>query len=388
MTSVSRGLLAAMFAVAPAALPQNVPVTTLTKPDVEFPEGFTNIGQIRELRDGRLMFHERCERMVKLIDFASGEATQVGRTGSGPGEYRLPSDLFALPGDSSAILDISARRFLVIQPDAKPGGFFPAIPPQVDSAPGMIVSRTFNPVGTDASGRFYAREGGRKVVGNQMVVTDSAAIERWDHMSGKRDTVAFVRLLKPGPVTPGDLGVPFTTGIQWAVAADGRVALVHPSDYHVEFVSSAGARVIGKPIPFSRVGVSDAHKKQYRDQQGPMCARGSRTLTMTGPDGKTITATVIPPPEPKEWPDVLPPFLSSAAVFAPDGVLWVQRTVAVPDPPMFDLIAGNGTLVHRVLLAKRSKLLGFGKGVVYVARVDEDDLQYVQRYRLPNVARR
>jgi hypothetical protein len=184
--------------MAPAASPQNVPVTSLTKPDVEFPEGFTNVGQIRELRDGRLIFHERCERVVKLLDFSSGEATQVGRTGSGPGEYRLPASLLALSGDSSAIYDISARRFLVLLPDGKPGGFFPAIPPRVDTAGTTFVSRSFNPVATDASGRFYARESGYKKVGDQMVVGDSAAIERWNHVTGKRDTVAFFRLLTAG----------------------------------------------------------------------------------------------------------------------------------------------------------------------------------------------
>jgi hypothetical protein len=387
MTCANRGLLVAMFALAAAALPQNVPVTSLTKPDVEFPEGFTNIGQIRELRDGRLIFLERCERMVKLIGFASGDATQVGRTGSGPGEYRLPSGLFALPGDSSAVLDLSARRFLVILPDAKPGGFFPAVPPQTDSAPGMVVSRTFSPSITDECGRFYASESGMRIVENQMVIQDSVALERWDRVSGKRDTVAFYRVLNPGPVTHDAPSVPFRTRVQWAIAGDGRVALVHPDDYHVEFISASGVRSVGRPIPFTRVRVSEAHKKQYREQQGPMCARGSRTMTFTGPDGKTATATMMPPREPKEWPAVLPPFLSGAAVFAPDGMLWVQRTGAAEDPPAFDLIAGNGAVSRRVLLAKRSKLLGFGKGVVYVARIDEDDLQYVQRYRLPSVTR-
>jgi hypothetical protein len=38
-----------------------------------------------------------------------------------------------------------------------------------------------------------------------------------------------------------------------------------------------------------------------------------------------------------------------------------------------------------VVLAPRSKLLGFGKSSVYVLRIDEDDLQYVQRYALPAV---
>jgi hypothetical protein len=37
--------------------------------------------------------------------------------------------------------------------------------------------------------------------------------------------------------------------------------------------------------------------------------------------------------------------------------------------------------VQRVVLPKRHRLLGFGNSAVYVARLDEDDLQYLQKYR-------
>jgi hypothetical protein len=35
-----------------------------------------------------------------------------------------------------------------------------------------------------------------------------------------------------------------------------------------------------------------------------------------------------------------------------------------------------------VELAPGRRLLGFGRGTVYAARIDEDDLQWVERYRL------
>jgi hypothetical protein len=71
--------------------------------------------------------------------------------------------------------------------------------------------------------------------------------------------------------------------------------------------------------------------------------------------------------------------------FAPDGMLWVRRVVAAGAPQTFDLIDPTGRVVQQVVLEKRSKLLGFGKSSVYVLRVDEDDLQYVQRYALSAV---
>jgi hypothetical protein len=34
-------------------------------------------------------------------------------------------------------------------------------------------------------------------------------------------------------------------------------------------------------------------------------------------------------------------------------------------------------------MPKRSRVVGFGKDVVYVARVDDDDLMYIGRYPMP-----
>jgi hypothetical protein len=68
-------------------------------------------------------------------------------------------------------------------------------------------------------------------------------------------------------------------------------------------------------------------------------------------------------------------------------MLWVGRNTPADEQHTCDLISGNGRVVHRVVLGSRSKLLGFGRNSVYVLRMDEDDLQYVQRYRLPDVAR-
>jgi hypothetical protein len=86
--------------------------------------------------------------------------------------------------------------------------------------------------------------------------------------------------------------------------------------------------------------------------------------------------------EPTDWPEYLPPFLGASLVaFAPDGLLWVQRTTPAGQPATFDLIDGAGKVAQRVVLPKKSRVVGFGSGTVYVARSDDDDLQYLQRYR-------
>jgi hypothetical protein len=84
------------------------------------------------------------------------------------------------------------------------------------------------------------------------------------------------------------------------------------------------------------------------------------------------------------WPAVMPAFPAASAVVAPDGRLWVLRTRAHDDPiPSYDVFDGRGQIVERIALPRQTRLVGFGARAVYLARKDDDDLQYLQRYRLP-----
>jgi hypothetical protein len=360
---------------------QAVPVTTLTTPSAELEEGFTALDAVRELGDGRVLTIERCEQTVKLIDFGAGTAVQVGRTGSGPGEYRNTSRLLALGGDTSAIHDPGNGRFLIILPDGKPGETFalPPRPARVGSGPVAAVG--FSPSLSDAQGRLYAREFGLIDAGPTLMRAESVAVERWDRRGARRDTIAFHRTPRPGPVQLGAPDVPFLTGIQWAVAPDGRVALVDPSDYHLEFIGPGRTRTVGRPIPFQPVRVTDALKQQWKEDRKSPC--GQRSISMPGPGGRSVTVEMRAGPEPTEWPDVLPPFLTGAALFAPDGLLWVKRTTAAGLPATYDVLDQKGTVIRRVMLPPRTRLLGFGRSGVYAVRIDQDDLQHLQRYSMP-----
>jgi hypothetical protein len=79
----------------------------------------------------------------------------------------------------------------------------------------------------------------------------------------------------------------------------------------------------------------------------------------------------------------MPPFLNgtNTAVFSNDGYLWVARTGPAGQAPTYDVIDRAGNVVQRVVLPKRHRLLGFGNSAVYLARLDKDDLQYLQKYR-------
>jgi hypothetical protein len=65
----------------------------------------------------------------------------------------------------------------------------------------------------------------------------------------------------------------------------------------------------------------------------------------------------------------------------PNGEIWVQRHVSASDLPTFDVFSPTGRLTQRVTLPKGNRLVGFGNGTIYTVRIDEDDLQYLQRFR-------
>jgi hypothetical protein len=84
------------------------------------------------------------------------------------------------------------------------------------------------------------------------------------------------------------------------------------------------------------------------------------------------------------WPETMPAFTGPRSVLAtPAGELWVRRAQpAKADGALYDVFDARGQLVRQVALTGRRSVLGFGPGVVFVARTDEDDLQWIERYKL------
>ena len=153
---------------------------------------------------------------------------------------------------------------------------------------------------------------------------------------------------------------------------------MHHDPYRAEFIRPDGSRVAGPPIEYDRIRVTDAVKAWWRaEQQKPrltlVLSRGASTFSMR--PGRFE--------EPDEWPEFLPPFLYGGVSMAPDGRVWVARMTVGDAAPVYDVIDRTGRVAFRVTLAKRSHVVGFGNGTLYVARMDEDDLQYLQRYALP-----
>lgn len=360
------------------AIPQQPAAPSrLGAPTAALEQEFTTIEGVRELKDGRLILLDAKDQAIHLVDLNAKSTKKLGRQGDGPGEYRLPLSLFASRGDTTLINDMARfRQMMVITPAGTVGGFVSTL----DSA---INPRNFMVGATDEAGRFYENS----------YSGDSNSIVRWDRARGRRDTLARISMKAITPVKVRIVGnappgseqraraAPraFIGLSQWAVAPDGRVAIVTPEPYRVSYVGGSGPRVNGPTIMYTPIPVTDAEKEEYRaEKQRPVAS-----LSMSR-DGAMTTSYRKPRfEEPDDWPDWLPAFHSNkSASFASDGMLWVRRHTKAGAPALYDVFDQAAKLSYQLELPARRKLIGFGNGVAYLARVDDDDLHYLERYAL------
>lgn len=382
---------------------QTVPVRTLAKAEAEFSEPFSQIVGVRELRNGRVVVADNRDKTVQLIDF-KGEAKPIGREGSGPAEYGLPTSVLAAPGDTTWVFDILNSRYLVIDPTGKPVSTFmvessdaPASAPQRGErgrgfARGGGFGRGFAQ-GIDAQGRLYFRAPTVSFGGDAPRLADTTPITRWDRRTKRTDTVG-VLITPAGPppvVAParggggdevrvsvrlGGAG-PFESADAYAVTPAGDVAVVRARDYHVDWIVK-GKTIAGPPIRYDRVKVTEQDKADWIEAQKN--ATGTMIVNENGNRRVQTMPAAAAGQAPPTFPEFKGPFLSQV-VAAPNGQIWVPRHMVAGSPPTYDVIDNTGKVVQRVVLPKRTRLLGFGTGTVYLARIDEDDLQYLQRYR-------
>lgn len=374
-------LVCGAAAVTVAAEAQEIAAGGLGRVRATFDEPFSSVRSLREEPDGRVLVLDEIENRIVRVDLRTGTATVIGRQGNGPGEYTLPIGLLALAGDTTLAVDLTGGgRALLIVARGTTGDRIAAR----GIAPGAPLF--FRPdVQADARGNLYELV---MLTAPEDRAGGYSGIRRLDRATGRQDTIGRVSqqgrspLLRPMPTTstsnaaPRAAGPPppYATVDQWAVAADGRVAIVTVDPYRVVFIDASGARVEGPILQYQPVSMSAGLKAEWRvrQEQPVLSLRMNEDRTMS--PGRTRRTYV----EPSEWPEVLPPFLQRALRFAPDGMLWIERAVEAGAGQSFDVIDARGQLVRRVTLDAGLRLVGFGRDGVYTVRRDADDLEYLQ----------
>lgn len=367
---------------------QQVPTVSLGAPTAKVEEPYTAIASVRELPGGKAFVVDSRDKILQLVDLQRGSATRIGREGSGPGEYRIPGALFALPNNETLLVDPSQARFLRLDATGKVAETF--------SYPEGIGQGT-RPRGTDAAGRVYfegASLGGNPDAG--IVTPDSLPVIRWDRRSGKVDTLLLVKgptmkVSASGEGNSRNFSIrqqPFGSRDGWAVASEGRIAVLRSHPFRVDGRAPSGARTTGAVISAPAIPITQGDRDAFlKGLQGER-----RMMTVAG-DGRGGSASGAAPAGPQppppsaddfDWPATKSYFDVTSVRMSPAGELWSERTrVAGDNVPVYDVLGADGRLVRRVTFPVRTRLVGFGDGTLYVARADEDDLQYLERYPMP-----
>lgn len=376
-----KGLVAVVFltlAAAGSGWAQEGPVprVQMSKPEASFPEPFSRITGLRELADGRLIVSDRLEVALRIVDLTSGSMEEIGHEGSGPGEYRMPDDLFSLPGDSTLLVDFGNMRLTVIAPDGTLGESLGMMHPG-----GFLLF----PRGADAAGRLYFDMSNVMSMRPGESLPDSFAVVALDRGTGAIDTMSLLPRPQIGQVRSGGGGVsfsghgvqPFEATNEWGVAPDGRVALAWGENYRLEWRSRGSPPALGPAVDYEPVKITRADKEAWADRMS------SASMMMLSTDGGRGSRTVnVPRPDvdEMEWPEVKPAFGREAVSVTPEGEAWVRRYVGAGEPETYDVFDASARRVRQVVLPEGRRLVGFGRGVLYAVYVDGDDLQWLERY--------
>jgi hypothetical protein len=187
--------------------------------------------------------------------------------------------------------------------------------------------------------------------------------------------------ISPIPLSPEDA---------WGVAPDGSVLLVRAGDYHLERIDPDGGVTRGPPLNFDPVRIGTAEKEEYLTalgqsgggiQVGVQVVNGAQTMSFARGGGSSGNREI----DQYTWPEVKPPIYSGRLPVDPSGRAWVRRHVEAGEPSTYDILDQEGHRVGTVVLENGKRVIGFGDRGVYVVSYDEFDLNYLERYAMPEL---
>lgn len=371
------------------ALGAQEPVT-LGDAEAAYEESFSVVSTVRALPDGRVLVADALGQVLVRLDLEAGAADTLGRVGEGPEEYRQPDAVWQLPGGKTLLVDLGNGRLTELSPELEFGDTRPYAIGELGPGRELVLAI---PQAVDDRGRLYFRSFGR--MGGGEMASDSAFILRLDLESEVVDSVGRIKLPGTTTRTTGSGNnqntsvspIPLSAADAWGVAADGRVVIVRSGDYRVDWIGSDGDVVSGPPVAYEAVRIGRRKREEWahtRSETGGGLGISievvNNAMTMTAGRGGASSDDDL---DQYEWPDFAPPFYGRPVPVDPAGRAWVRRHLEAGETPRYDVFDGTGERKMVVQLPPERRVVGFGNGKVYVVRMDEYGLQYLERYALP-----
>jgi len=197
---------------------------------------------------------------------------------------------------------------------------------------------------------------------------------------------------------------------EWAITADGTVAVIRGRDYHIDFIDGDGKVAKGPKMAYAWERLTDEAKIALMDSvrladslsdlaerqaaanapkpaasaSAPPVAGGGGMAVGVSRDGPRTPTPYIPA---QELPDYRPPFLRAAVRADADNNLWIATTHRGPFGAgvVYDVVNRQGVVVDRVQMQPGRTISGFGPGgVVYIsARADSGVILERARWKAP-----
>lgn len=276
--------------------------------------------------DGGLVFVDTETSEVSYLSPSSGDFRAVGRVGAGPGEYRRPTKLFRLRGDTVGVWDEALHRLLLIAPAGLVTSTIPA--PQWLHAPA-------DPVGGDTLGRIVFRipqRGPRDSVPTALLVRWNVALNTVDTVASvDRDPTTVLEKRTGSQLSRFVIPLPFQSGDQAVVAEDGVVIVVRGAHDRIDFYSSTGSRS-ERLRPYGQIRIERID----------------------------VETTTVWRNAPIPWPATKSP-IGPNSVLLMDRELWVQRPSNSGDNFLrYQSIGFDGKTKRELRLPVGARLIGFG----------------------------
>lgn len=354
------------------------PTLRLGPPTHSLREPFSEPIAVGELPDGRVVVADRRERTFYLVARDGRSATVLGRNGNGPNEYVGAFGIVRLPGDTLGLFG-GNQRYLRLSPR---GEFVDPLPIPV----ALLMRGGLAPArGADARGAIYWAG---DVVGSTPTGfkrNQSQNVRRWRPPAERLDTVAPIA--DHAPSMHEHRFYPFAESDAWIVAPDGRIGVLRAAEYRLRWYQDGRVLREGPVIPYAKVPITAEDRADYKKQRLEQPAAGMRAV---GPSGRPAAPSAEARQRIEEaYPDASfpthkPPFVEGGLFLAPNGELWVVRSMPRGSrQARVDVLTSEGRRRAELDLPPGRQLVALERGGIWLARVDDDGLQWLERYDWP-----
>jgi hypothetical protein len=356
---------------------QAIPIGKLSAPDRVSVEKIDPLSAVHPLANGRVIVASR-KRALAFDSTLAAFSIVADSSTLTPGTRQL-FQIALIPGlaDTTLIVDVNASGFLVVDPNGKVVRAVAA--PVARDVSTLSFAIMMGTTMTDPKGRLIYRGSFPQTptapaAPGQLqmpAAPDSFPIVRADFDTRAVDTIAVIKMPSTmrtsGNVTDGKFTMlmerrPYPTTDAWVALADGSVAIVRGSDYHIDWVSPAGVRTASPKMPFDWRRISDEEKAKVVDSltkvNAPINARADSAMTRGGPNAIIQRWGVVPP---SEWPDYYPPVRDGGVRVDADGNIWIlpSTSAGAQGGLLYDVVNRSGILFERVQLPSDCALGGF-----------------------------